>query len=74
MDCSLVYYSLVLYHQTCERTLRGCHGKFGTRLKRLRSQAGLTAEQVAKKLKFATSTYREWEYGRAIQGEPYIEQ
>lgn len=31
----------------------------------------LSVEEVAKKLGVATSTYREWEYGRSIRGKPY---
>lgn len=30
-------------------------------------------KKVAKALEVPESTYREWEYGRAIQGEPYLE-
>lgn len=43
----------------------------GNRLKRLRKQTHLTAKEVAHRLGVATSTYREWEMGRAIRGEPY---
>ncbi len=46
--------------------------KLGARLKRLRQSKGLSVEQVAKSVGVATSTYREWEYGRAIRGEPYL--
>lgn len=43
----------------------------GARLRRLRLANGLTIQQIAKHLGVATSTYREWEYGRSIRGEPY---
>lgn len=45
---------------------------FHARLKRLREQRGLTMKEMAKAVGVPESTYREWEYGRAIQGEPYI--
>ena len=44
---------------------------FGHRLKRLRRAKGLSVKELALQLKIAETTYREWEYGRAIQGEPY---
>ncbi|MBX3034908.1 MAG: helix-turn-helix transcriptional regulator [Bdellovibrionaceae bacterium] len=43
----------------------------GPRLKRLRLRRGLSTAEVASKLGVSPSTYREWEYGRAIRGEPY---
>ena len=45
--------------------------KLGDRLKRLRSENGLSVKQVADFLAIAPSTYREWENGRQIRGEPY---
>jgi transcriptional regulator with XRE-family HTH domain len=45
---------------------------FHARLKRLRERRGLTMKEMAKAVGVPESTYREWEYGRAIQGEPYI--
>jgi transcriptional regulator with XRE-family HTH domain len=42
------------------------------RLKRLRIRQGLTMAQVARKLAISKSTYRDWEYGVAIRGEPYV--
>ena len=42
------------------------------RLIRLRKAKSLSASEVARRLSVSTSTYREWEYGRAIKGEPYI--
>lgn len=44
---------------------------FGTRLKKLRSNQGLSVAAAARKVGVPVSTYREWEFGRAIQGEPY---
>lgn len=43
----------------------------GQRLKRLRLKSGLTITEAAQVLGVSPSTYREWEYGRAIRGEPY---
>jgi transcriptional regulator with XRE-family HTH domain len=43
-----------------------------SRLRRLRKARGLSMKEVAEALKISESTYREWEYGRAIQGEPYL--
>lgn len=43
----------------------------GTRLRKLRNDRGLSALEVAKALGISVSTYREWENGRAIRGEPY---
>lgn len=42
------------------------------RLIRLRKAKGLKVSEVAKLIGVAPSTYREWEYGRAISGEPYM--
>jgi transcriptional regulator with XRE-family HTH domain len=44
----------------------------GERLKRLREKKGLSAIDVAKAINVPPSTYREWEYGRTIRGEPYL--
>lgn len=41
------------------------------RLARLRLENGLTAKSVAEAIGVPVTTYREWEYGRAIRGEPY---
>jgi transcriptional regulator with XRE-family HTH domain len=46
--------------------------RLGDRLRRLRSERDLTIEEVARRLDVSPSTYREWENGRAIRGEPYI--
>lgn len=45
----------------------------GQRLKRLRMKRGLSLKQVAEQLDISASTYRDWEYGKAIQGEPYMD-
>ncbi len=45
----------------------------GQRLKRLRVKKGLSLKQVAEQLNISASTYRDWEYGKAIQGEPYMD-
>lgn len=42
------------------------------RMKRLRLSAGLSLKQVAARAQIPLTTYREWEYGRAIRGEPYV--
>lgn len=42
------------------------------RIKFLRQARGLTAVEMAKAIGIPASTYREWEYGRAIRGEPYL--
>ncbi len=47
--------------------------KFSDRLRRLRVQCGLSVTQVAEELSIAPSTYREWENGRQILGEPYAQ-
>jgi transcriptional regulator with XRE-family HTH domain len=43
----------------------------GSRLKQLREARGLTVKALATAAGVPVSTYREWEYGRAILGEPY---
>lgn len=45
---------------------------FGQRLKALRLSRKLKADEVATQLGIAPSTYREWENGRAISGQPYV--
>jgi transcriptional regulator with XRE-family HTH domain len=46
---------------------------FSKRLKQMRENRKLKASQVAEALGIAPSTYREWEYGRAILGHgPYV--
>lgn len=43
----------------------------GAKLQMLRQQKNLSVKQVAAAIGVAQSTYRDWEYGRAIRGEPY---
>lgn len=45
--------------------------QLGARLKNFRLRAGFSAEEVSRKVGVASTTYREWENGRAISGEPY---
>lgn len=42
---------------------------FAKRITKLRLKKGLTQKKVAKALGVPLSTYKEWEYGRRIQGE-----
>lgn len=44
----------------------------GKRLKRLRMEKKLSIKEVCEKIEVPQSTYREWEYGREIKGEPYV--
>lgn len=43
----------------------------GKRLRRFREARGLSVAKVAVYVEVSESTYRDWEHGRAIQGEPY---
>ncbi|MDR3608445.1 MAG: helix-turn-helix transcriptional regulator [Oligoflexia bacterium] len=43
----------------------------GNRLRKLRTENRFTLSQVARQVGVPVSTYRDWEYGKAIQGEPY---
>lgn len=43
------------------------------RLKHHRTIAGLTIKEVAKRLEISPSTYRDWEKGSLIKGEPYLQ-
>ena len=45
---------------------------FSKRLKDLRQEKGLSVKDMALKIGVSPSTYREWEYGRQIKGEPYV--
>lgn len=45
---------------------------FGERIRLLREKRGLTIAECAQAVGVSASTYRDWEYGRAITGEPYI--
>ena len=44
----------------------------GQRLQALRENKGLTIKEVAHRLGISASTYRDWELGTRISGEPYI--
>lgn len=45
---------------------------FGKRLHSLRKLKKISVAEISKHVGVSQSTYREWEYGRAIMGEPYI--
>lgn len=45
----------------------------GKRLTNFRNTKELSINQVARKLGVSPSTYRTWEYGASIKGEPYIQ-
>lgn len=42
---------------------------FAQRIIKQRLNLGLTQKEVAQALKIPLSTYKEWEYGRRVQGE-----
>jgi transcriptional regulator with XRE-family HTH domain len=46
--------------------------KFHERIRSLRESSRLTVKEIAQQIGVPESTYREWEYGRAITGEPYL--
>ena len=46
--------------------------EFGKRLREFRVAAHLTVRQIATALDVSPATYREWERGRAITGQPYV--
>lgn len=46
--------------------------EFNKRLKELREEKGISPKVMAEKLEVSVSTYRDWEYGRKITGEPYV--
>jgi transcriptional regulator with XRE-family HTH domain len=41
------------------------------KLRRLREERKLSQKQVSEHISVPVSTYRDWEYGREISGEPY---
>lgn len=45
----------------------------GQLMKQARMIKKLSAKEVAQQLEIAESTYRDWENGRKIQGEPYLD-
>lgn len=42
------------------------------RLESLRRKKRLSQKEVAERMKVPASTYRDWEYGKKIKGEPYV--
>tara|TARA_B100000212_G_C27234380_1_gene473050 strand:- start:199 stop:468 length:270 start_codon:yes stop_codon:yes gene_type:complete len=44
----------------------------GERLRTLRTEKKLLISEVARHVGVSVSTYRDWEYGREIKGEPYL--
>jgi len=42
------------------------------RLRRFRTTQGIAVKEAAALIGVPLTTYREWENGRAIQGEPYV--
>lgn len=46
--------------------------QIGQRIKRLRLKQELSINEVARRAIVPVSTYREWENGRKIKGEPYV--
>lgn len=44
----------------------------GEKLKEFRVKKKLSVSECARALSVSPSTYREWEYGRSIIGEPYV--
>ena len=47
-------------------------GTIGSRMKKLRLSQELSLSEVSKMTGIPLSTYREWESGRQIIGEPYV--
>jgi transcriptional regulator with XRE-family HTH domain len=45
---------------------------FHLRLRQLRKTKGFTIKSFAQKIEISPSTYRDWEYGVSIQGQPYL--
>lgn len=44
----------------------------GKRLRKLREKKGFSIAEISKNISVSPSTYRDWEYGREIKGEPYV--
>ena len=59
---------------TIPKILKGqkMQSAIGNRLKKFRKAKGLSVKEVARHVGVAESTYRDWEYGRMIKGEPYL--
>jgi transcriptional regulator with XRE-family HTH domain len=45
---------------------------FYKRLREFREDRRLSMRDLARLINVPETTYREWEYGRAIRGEPYV--
>jgi transcriptional regulator with XRE-family HTH domain len=45
---------------------------FHKRLRKTRLSKALTMKALAEKIGVSRSTYRDWEYGAKIQGQPYL--
>jgi transcriptional regulator with XRE-family HTH domain len=45
--------------------------KLNVRLKKMRNTKGLTINELSLRTGISPSTYKEWEAGRQIRGEPY---
>jgi transcriptional regulator with XRE-family HTH domain len=45
---------------------------FHIKLKRLRKEKGLSMKALSQKIGVPASTYRDWEYGASVLGQPYI--
>jgi transcriptional regulator with XRE-family HTH domain len=43
----------------------------GKKLEKFRKNKNMTLKEMAKRINVPVSTYRDWEYGREIKGEPY---
>lgn len=44
---------------------------FGRKIRKLRLERRISMREAARRIGVAETTYREWEYGRKIRGEPY---
>lgn len=44
----------------------------GKRMERLRKAKKLSIKELAEQVNVPATTYRDWEYGREIKGEPYL--
>ena len=45
---------------------------FGKRLLKFRTAQDKSSRQMAEEIGVPISTYRDWEYGKLIRGEPYV--
>lgn len=44
----------------------------GNKLEKFRKKKNITLKEMARRIGVPVSTYRDWEYGREIKGEPYL--